>query len=444
MKKIIALLLAVFMTVSMASCSSNTTTTSSSTSASSAVSTTVSQITVWTMYSEDQDATKPYGRLQKWASEFNASHSNIQVVVEGGKTKDVILTAISSGETPDIFQNYWQNAPSYAAAGSIVDLTDFVNSDTAWNKDDFLTSCWGLCTYDGNVYSLPFTASTTYILYNPEILAECGWKAFPNTMDELLQCAEDCTVMDSSGNLTRVGLNPIFPWEDDVLWPVAYGAEWQDNDGNVTFNNETMGKAYSFEKTLIDAMGGYTKVNAWTSNYKSTRSTTDDPLLTGKCAMYFASDSNLAALEAAAEKLGKTLGTDFKIATLPNQMLTCGVWEMNANTTDSNTAWTVLSSMTSAENMAYMAYGDSNNGAFTPRKSSLKALESYDVSDAVKQAASLLMTSNLEHFPMSAYVSEYLSSIGTNMGEYLSGSVSLDAAMQAVQKEATEAKKSYE
>lgn len=427
MKKLVAALLAATLAVSMSSCSALVKKSSGSGNS--------SNLTVWTMYSVDQDTTKPYGRLQKWASDFNAKNKNIKVTVEGGKTANVILTAISAGSTPDIFQNQWQLAPSYSKAGSIVDLTKFVNSDTKWNKSDFLDSVWGLCTYNNKIYSIPFTASTTYILYNPDILAQAGYSTFPKTMDDLEKCAIATTVM-KDGSIVRAGLNPIFPWEDDVLWPVAFGAKWQDSSGNITFDTDAMRKAYTFEKDLIDNMGGYAKVSAWVSNFNSTRSTTNDPLLTGKCAMYFASDSNLAPVEAAAQQINAT----YKIATLPNQMLTAGVWEMNAKTPSTSTAWTVLSSLTSADNMKYMANGDSNKGMFTPRKSSLKALEGYNVSDSVKQAANLLMTSNLEHFPMNGYVNDYLSSIGTHMAAYLSGKETLDSAMANVQKEATAAK----
>lgn len=400
-------------------------------------------ITVWTMYAEDADTTKPYSRMQTWAEEFNASHDDIQVVVEGGKTSDVILTAVSSGETPDIFQNYWQYAPSYAEAGAIVELTDYVNGDAAWDKDDFLSSVWNLCSYGDSVYSIPFTASSTYIIYNPSLLAANGYDSFPDNMDDLLQCILDCTVMDGS-TISVAGLVPTFPWQDDVLWPVAYGAQWYDADGNVDFNNEAMGKAYTFQKTIIDALGGYNSVAAWVSDYGSTRATTSDPILTGIAAMRFQSDSGLASFEAAADEAGAVYGTDYAVAALPYSMLTAGVWEINANTVDADAAWEVLSSLTSAENMAFMAEGDSYKGAFMPRTSALEALLNMDVSAIVKDAASMLLTADLRSFPMSAYVNGYLTSINSNMAEYLAGTTSLEDAMAAVQSEVTAIQAEYE
>lgn len=425
MKKIIAVMTCAVLLLSLTSCTPGKSKNGE-----------VKKITVWSMSAEDQDQTTTIPRLQKWAKDFNTKHKDINVVVEGGKKSDGILTAISAGATPDIFQNFWQYAPKYAANSCIMDLTKYVNKDTAWDKSDFLESTWGLCTYNNKIYSVPFTASTTYIVYNPTMLSQRGWSTFPKTMDDLLKCIKDCTVKNADGSVKVTGLNPIYPWEDDVLWPVAFGATWQNASSKPTFNNnDAMSKAYSFQKTLIDDQGGYKAVSAWVSNYGNSLATTSDPLLTGKCAMYFTPDSCLASLEDSAKKLNTT----FKIATFPAMMLTSGVWEINAKTPDPDAAWTVLASLTSSDTMKTMAHGDKNLGTFMSRKSALKALQGYDVPTSVKDAATLLTTSKLEHFPMSAYVNDYLSSIGTHMGNYFQDKETLNNAMDAIQKEATEA-----
>lgn len=66
------------------------------------------------------------------------------------------MTTIASGSTPDIFQNYWNNAPTWANNGALYDLTEFVNGgDAEWNKDDFIDAAWDVCTYEDKVYSTP-------------------------------------------------------------------------------------------------------------------------------------------------------------------------------------------------------------------------------------------------------------------------------------------------
>lgn len=80
----------------------------------------------------------------------------------------------------------------------------------------------------------------------------------------------------------------------------------------------------------------------------------------------------------------------------------------------------MLKSLTSAENMAFMAEGDYGNGAFMPRKSALDAVIAMDgVSEEAKQVAEMLRDGESRAFPMSSYVNEYLTEISTYMTEAL-------------------------
>ena len=85
--------------------------------------------------------------------------------------------------------------------------------------------------------------------------------------------------------------------------------------------------------------------------------------------------------------------------------------------------------------MAYLAEGTGNNGFYMPRYSSLEALTQMDVPEVVKDAATMLMEADLQSFPMSGYVSEYLAAISTHMSQYLSGALDLDTAVANVQAE---------
>lgn len=400
-------------------------------------------VTVWTMWAESDDPTFTSNRYQTLVDEFNASHTDIQIELSNGKTYDNIITAISASDTPDIFQMYWQYAPSLAEIGAILELTDYVDQDADFDKADFLDSVWNLCSVGDSIYSIPMSASTTYILYNPKLLAENGWDHFPTTMEEFEQCALDCTKLNADGSIDVMGFSPIFPWQDDVLWPVAFNATWMDDNGDVAFDNEGIRAAYSFQKRLIDAAGGHEQVSAWGTDYYSTRCTTTDPVLTGKAAMRFNGDAGVASFEEAGVELGLTYGEDFAIAPLPSSMLTAGVFEVNAKTKNADAAWTVLSYLNSKESMAYLAEGTANRGAFMPRVSSLDALAAMDVTDAVKEACSLLKSEDLVSFPMSPYVNEYLTAISTHMGEYLRGNLDLDTAVANVQEEAQAACDSY-
>lgn len=440
MKKLLALALTCLMSVSILSaCGNDSSGSSSSKSGSSSqVSKDPVTITVWHMWGEDEEPTTNHQRFLKWAEEFNSTNTdNITVEVSGAKTADVIMTTIAAGSTPDIFQNYWNNAPTWADNGALYDLTDFVNNDTEWNKDDIMPAAWKLCTYNDKIYSIPSTFSSTYIFYRKDLLAEAGWDAFPTTLEELAQCIKDTTKVESDGTITQMGMIPDYPWLDNVLWPAAFGAEWVDGD-QVNFNNIEMLAAYQFQKDIYDEYG-YTEVKRFQDSLGA-RATTEDPLFTGKLAMRWQADSALASMEEAGE------GADWDIVEFPkadngksNQMLTCGVWEMNAKTKNPDAAWKVLASLTSSETMKVLAEGDYNNGSFWARKSALEYVANdLDVSDKVKQVANLLLNGNFISFPVSGYISEYLSIINGEMSLALSGDTTVEAAAQKVQDQVSE------
>ena len=194
-KRLFALLLTLTMTLGMLTAcgggasSSAAGSTSGSAPASAAPSGEKTVVTVWHMYAEDEEVTKPHQRLLQWAENYNATNTdNIEVVVSGAKTADVIMTTIASGSTPDIFQNYWNNAPTWANNGALYDLTEFVNGgDAEWNKDDFIDAAWDVCTYEDKVYSIPFTYSSTFLFYNKDMLAEAGYRLRTNPRQLVVQ-----------------------------------------------------------------------------------------------------------------------------------------------------------------------------------------------------------------------------------------------------------------
>ena len=134
MKKALALILSLALAVSaLTACGGGASSSAAgSTSGSAPASAEKTVVTVWHMYAEDEEVTKPHQRLLQWAENYNATNTdNIEVVVSGAKTADVIMTTIASGSTPDIFQNYWNNAPTWANNGALYDLTEFVNGGDA-------------------------------------------------------------------------------------------------------------------------------------------------------------------------------------------------------------------------------------------------------------------------------------------------------------------------
>lgn len=439
MKRLIASLTAASLALSLAACGGAASSSaaadssgaaSSSAAASSAKPTTV---TVWHLQPEDSEETSMHQRLLRWAEKFNAENTdNITVEVAGAKSVDVILTTIATGSTPDIFMNQWNNAPAWSDKGALYDLTDFVNNDADWNKADFVDATWGLCTYNDHIYSIPYSMSTTFMVYRPDLLAEAGWDHFPANTEELLQCAMDCTKLDDAGNIVQMGLVPDYYWLDTILWPAAFGGTWMDGD-TPNFTNKQQLEAYKFQCAILNKYG-YDNVRRFVESF-GTPGTPEDALFKGKVAMRWLPDSALADME----EYGKDV--EWAMAPMPYpegvqgaQMLTCGVWEMNAHTENPEATWKVMASLTGEENMKFLAEGDHNHGTFMARKSALNhVINDLDVSENTKKNATVLLNENLTHFPMVSYIGEYLNIISTEMNEALMGNVSVEDAAQKVQ-----------
>lgn len=393
------------------------------------------KISVWHLWAEDMEENSNHMRLMAWAEKFNAEHDDIEVEVSGGKTADVVLTTIAAGGTPEIFMNYWNNAPTWSDRGAIYDLTDFVNNDESFSKDDFMPGSWRLATYQDVIYSIPNTYSSTFLFYRADLLREAGWDEFPATMEELSQCIEDLTEVDENGNITRMGMIPDYPWLDVVLSGANYGAPFIDEETNtVTFDDPRMVASYQFQADIY-AKYGYDQVKRFQDTLGA-RSSAEDPLLTGKVAMRWNSEGVVAKLE----EYGPDIEWD--VAAFPppadqpdlnRGMLTGNVWQMNARVADPDAAWTVLSNLTSSETMIELAKGEHNNGAFYARASAIEAVMStHPVSDKVQKIAEMMLSMELVSFPMLAYVNEYISEVGPQMEAAFKGQITVEEACKNV------------
>jgi len=264
------------------------------------------------------------------------------------------------------------------------------------------------------------------------MLAEAGYDTFPATMEEMVKAAEALTVVEEDGTIKQMGIIPDYPWLDNVLWPVAFGAEWIDENNKITMDSDAMKAAYQWQIDIYNKYG-YDNI----VRFKDTlgvRGTETDPMLTGKLAMYFTAESVLPSLEAVA-------GNDvWGVAPIPypkdhpelegSYMITSNVWQINAKTKNPDQAWEVLASLTSKETMKKLAEGNYNNGAFYSRRSAVEYVrDELDVSETMKEVADILLSDNIRGFPMSAYINEYLTAINDEMSLCFSGEQDIDQAI---------------
>lgn len=446
-KKLIVILLSIFMiAVLAAGCGSAKSTDKSQESTAAKAETTAKEepkeeaktpatISIWYMQPDDTQEDSFSGYVRKFVDNYQKANPHITIKVTPNVANDKILTALSSGDGPDIFMNYWPNCATWSDKGALLDLTEFANNDKDFDKDDFIKGAMERGIYKGKLYGIPNYVYSSEIYYNKDLLAKDGFTAPPETIEQLVEMALKLTKYDSKGNIIQAGFIPDFPWLDNVLWPVAFGAKWIDPATNkLTFDSPEMAAAYQWQVDLYNKIGP-AKLLKFKSGLGKLEGA-QDPFITGKVAMQFSGEWTFGTIAQYAPNL------NYGIAPIPypqnnpavkgSMFVTTSVWCANANTkNDKNEVWKVLAGLTSKDTYKMFAQGKKGAGDMMARKTALNALPDT-ANPNLKEVAKLLQNPNCDGFPMLAYVNEYLTAINDEMSLALTGKQSVAQAQKKV------------
>lgn len=122
----------------------------------------------------------------------------------------------------DVIQYWYTNVGALAEAGALEDVTDWIDSNEAIDKDDFLPNLLDAYTvYDGRNYGLPIDGDTHVLFYNKEIFERNGITEPPTTWEEYAQVAAKITEAEKG---------------DGVYGAAELGAKNAFNIGSTFFN----------------------------------------------------------------------------------------------------------------------------------------------------------------------------------------------------------------
>jgi multiple sugar transport system substrate-binding protein len=302
------------------------------------------RLTLWHAYGGD------LGRqFESLVAEFNQAHPGIVVEPSYGGTlwtmRDKLLTAIAGDAGPDICQidQFW--CAELAEAQAIVRLGDLLAADPSFEPADFYDKCWQTASYQGEVWTMPFSLSNIALYYNKELFAAAGLDPDrpPQTWSELVAAARALTHdRDGDGAPEQWGLSfPLDAQSGNVYYWLAF--LWQN--GGELFDS-------GFDRSRFNEEPGVEALQLWVDMVKSERIVPVDPpekgFEAGLIAMTFASTARLSTyIEAlGSERLG--------MASLPAQERPAtGVGGANlaimAAARDRQAAWTFVRWMTSPE-----------------------------------------------------------------------------------------------
>jgi sorbitol/mannitol transport system substrate-binding protein len=214
-------------------------------------------------------------------------------VLDEGTLRQVTTRDVAAGgQQFDVAMIGMYEAPQFGSNGSLVDLTEQAQSDSAYAYDDIIESVRNGLSADGKLYASPFYAESSFLMYRKDLLEKAG-VTMPDkpTWDEVAEIAKKVNSSDTAGICLRgkPGWGDLGAAFTTVL--NTFGATWWSakEDGSIDkamVDQPQFKDALSFYVDLVKSAGEKDAANAsfneCLSQYKD-----------GKVAMWY--DATVAA-----------------------------------------------------------------------------------------------------------------------------------------------------
>ncbi len=142
---------------------------------------------------------------------WQEKHPEIKVVFEhtpysGYDSK--MLTRVAGGSAPDVMAAEVNYFVSFATKGVLEDLNPYIESDTAFDKNNFFPEILDRFTVDKKIYAIPRdVAPFACVFYNKDLFDAAGvsYPADDWTWDDMLTKAKALTKKDENGRIVQYG-----------------------------------------------------------------------------------------------------------------------------------------------------------------------------------------------------------------------------------------------
>ena len=181
---------------------------------------------------------------------------NFQVMEEGDLRSAVTADVASGAGQYDIVTIGAYETPQWGANGWLVDLTEDLKSDTAYDVEDILPPVRDVNSYEGKLFAVPFYGESSILMYNKEVLDKAGVTIGENpTWQEVADAAKKANTADMAGICMRgkPGWGDLFAPLTTVVQ--TFGGNWYDMQWAATVNTPEWKEAVSFYKTMLDESG---------------------------------------------------------------------------------------------------------------------------------------------------------------------------------------------
>ncbi len=190
--------------------------------------------------------------------QFKAAYPDVTVnITEGALDEQQFLTAIASGNAPDVVYMGRDVLSSYAVRGAIVPLTECIDS-MGIDMSQYREAAVAQVTVNGEVYGIPEFFNSIMLFINNKALADAGLTLDDVDVSDWDKVAEinQALTRIEDGTLTRIGFDPKLP-EFLPLWAKANGVSLLSEDGRTAqLNDPRVLEALQFTVGLHEPAGG--------------------------------------------------------------------------------------------------------------------------------------------------------------------------------------------
>jgi len=176
--------------------------------------------------------------------------TQIEYTVYGTNFTEAIDIALKAGEAPELFRQDGKTFTDYVNAGLAVPLTDLPGGQQLVDqyKGELIPN---LHTWNGKVYTLPYSMTTYKFFINKDIFDAAGITKYPATWDEVRNCAK---IVTQKGNGQYYGF--VFGLKSSWTITSYYLFPNGTNTGLGVFDNDKLQYNFSSHLPMVNALMG--------------------------------------------------------------------------------------------------------------------------------------------------------------------------------------------
>lgn len=172
-------------------------------------------LSVWAMGGEGK-------LLSEMTEKFEKDNPGLDVKVQAipwESAHDKLLTAVASGNGPDVLQLGTTWVAEFADAGALLDLTEHMEDYPDFAPENYFEGAQSSMKYDDKVIGIPWYVETRTMYYRTDLLEEVGYPEAPKTWDELKDAASKLSKSGEDVYGLDIDLNDqvtpfIFAWQN--------------------------------------------------------------------------------------------------------------------------------------------------------------------------------------------------------------------------------------